>query len=228
MWRATLSRPLPVDALVGRYPTNKLIGHGPLHCREAPKGPPLWSGDHAISGHYQVLPALSLKPRRAPLSLSIRYVIHALLTRPPLNLHSITTTEVPFDLHALATPPAFVLSQDQTLCVYFVVADARRTGPKTGNAIHPLTSKGFTPYRSACLVRQTDRFGSYEHDRHQLRIPQVKNSASPACPTSTRRFLFGHPLLTCQRTFGRRSFFDSRPEPRIVSHSQGLSTPLAA
>ncbi len=30
MRRATLSRPLPVAALVGHYPTNKLIGHGPL------------------------------------------------------------------------------------------------------------------------------------------------------------------------------------------------------
>ncbi len=30
MWRVALSRPLPVAALVGRYPTNKLIGHEPL------------------------------------------------------------------------------------------------------------------------------------------------------------------------------------------------------
>ena len=30
MRRATLSRPLPVAALVSRYLTNKLIGHGPL------------------------------------------------------------------------------------------------------------------------------------------------------------------------------------------------------
>jgi hypothetical protein len=54
-------------------------------------------------------------PCGAPLSLCPRYVIHALLTRPPLNPRNIATTRVPFDLHALATPPAFVLSQDQTL-----------------------------------------------------------------------------------------------------------------
>ncbi len=35
MWRATLLRPLPVDALVGRYPTNKLIGHEPLPDRRS-------------------------------------------------------------------------------------------------------------------------------------------------------------------------------------------------
>ncbi|GAB4311937.1 MAG: hypothetical protein Kow0097_13590 [Candidatus Bipolaricaulota bacterium] len=30
MWGATLSGPLPVVALVGRYPTNKLMGRNPL------------------------------------------------------------------------------------------------------------------------------------------------------------------------------------------------------
>ncbi|MDR9894788.1 hypothetical protein G7B40_009445, partial [Aetokthonos hydrillicola Thurmond2011] len=34
---------------------------------------------------------------------------HALLTRPPL------TPKGPFDLHVLSIPPAFILSQDQTL-----------------------------------------------------------------------------------------------------------------
>ena len=50
---------------------------------------------------------------------SQRQVTHALLTRPPLNLIKIIPEEsikkVPFDLHVLGTPPAFVLSQDQTL-----------------------------------------------------------------------------------------------------------------
>ena len=43
------------------------------------------------------------------LSPSKRYVIYALLTRPPLS------PKAPFDLHVLSIPPAFVLSQDQTL-----------------------------------------------------------------------------------------------------------------
>jgi hypothetical protein len=30
VWLATLSRQLPVVALVGRYPANKLIGRGPI------------------------------------------------------------------------------------------------------------------------------------------------------------------------------------------------------
>jgi hypothetical protein len=38
-----------------------------------------------------------------------RQVTYALLTRPPLGIAT------SFDLHVLSTPPAFVLSQDQTL-----------------------------------------------------------------------------------------------------------------
>ena len=39
---------------------------------------------------------------------------HALLTRSPLSPAS-KARGIPFDLHVLSTPPAFVLSQNQTL-----------------------------------------------------------------------------------------------------------------
>ena len=46
-------------------------------------------------------------------------VAHALLARPPLrtdfNQPKSQSFCSPFDLHVLGTPPAFVLSQDQTL-----------------------------------------------------------------------------------------------------------------
>ena len=53
------------------------------------------------------------------LSPSIRQVSHALLTRPPLTYNSLGFVISPFDLHVLGTPPAFILSQDQTLMLYF-------------------------------------------------------------------------------------------------------------
>ena len=40
-------------------------------------------------------------------------VTHVLLTRPPLNWR--VAPPASFDLHVLSTPPAFILSQDQTL-----------------------------------------------------------------------------------------------------------------
>ena len=45
----------------------------------------------------------------------MRQVTHALLTRPPLDRISASTNLLSFDLHVLSTPPAFILSQDQTL-----------------------------------------------------------------------------------------------------------------
>ena len=52
------------------------------------------------------------------LSPCIWQVIHALLTRPPLTDISLGFHICPFDLHVLGTPPAFILSQDQTLMFF--------------------------------------------------------------------------------------------------------------
>ena len=41
-------------------------------------------------------------------------VTHALLTRAPLYSHT-KRRDFSYDLHVLGTPPAFILSQDQTL-----------------------------------------------------------------------------------------------------------------
>ena len=46
-----------------------------------------------------------------------RQVAHALLTRPPLEQLEASSSLSPLDLHVLGTPPAFVLSQDQTLAL---------------------------------------------------------------------------------------------------------------
>ena len=51
----------------------------------------------------------------------MRQVTHALLTRPPLSHSSFRKNQsASFDLHVLGTPPAFILSQDQTLVKKFV------------------------------------------------------------------------------------------------------------
>ena len=51
----------------------------------------------------------------------MRQVTHALLTRPPLSQLSVRKLRVAsFDLHVLGTPPAFILSQDQTLMLKFI------------------------------------------------------------------------------------------------------------
>ena len=78
-------------------------------------------------------PALTFKPcdpnalsgistALAVLSQSCRQVTYALLTRSPVYLPS--EESFPLDLHVLGTPPAFVLSQDQTLrCISLSLFD---------------------------------------------------------------------------------------------------------
>ena len=65
--------------------------------------PAFWPGGEIVPPHPAV-PALS--PCQGQ-------IIHALLTRPPLE-HKPKSMS-PLDLHVLGTPPAFVLSQNQTL-----------------------------------------------------------------------------------------------------------------
>ncbi len=65
--------------------------------------------------HMREKTTFGINPPFGRLSPTQRQVAHALLTRPPLSLQCIATSELTFDLHASSTPPAFVLSQDQTL-----------------------------------------------------------------------------------------------------------------
>ncbi len=54
-----------------------------------------------------------ISPGFPELSPSEGHVTHALLTRSPLNHRP--KSVLAFDLHVLGTPPALILSQDQTL-----------------------------------------------------------------------------------------------------------------
>src|SRR5688572_7817998 len=56
-----------------------------------------------------------ISPPFGRLSQSRRQIIHVLLTRAPLCITCIATRNTSSDLHVLGTPPAFVLSQNQTL-----------------------------------------------------------------------------------------------------------------
>lgn len=73
MWPVALSGRLPVVALVGHYPTNKLIGRGfILHRRNFP---PQHMREVVISG---------IRPSFPGLSQSAGQITHVLLTRSPL------------------------------------------------------------------------------------------------------------------------------------------------
>ena len=109
MWPFNLSVRLLIVDLVGRYPTNYLIGREPIFQRIAPL--------ITVSCGTVILCGISICFQM--LSPSERQVAHVLLTRPPLSHIWFHSEEIirqaSFDLHVLGTPPAFILSQDQTL-----------------------------------------------------------------------------------------------------------------
>ena len=96
VWPIILSDRLRIEGLVGRYPTNYLIRRGPIPGRIF--SPPLRKA-------YPVLPAVS-RSYPGPQGRFPR-VTHPSATHRPKASAS--------DLHVLGAPPAFVLSQDQTL-----------------------------------------------------------------------------------------------------------------
>ena len=147
MWPVTLSGRLPIADLVGRYLTNYLIGRELTLQRISPFTS--WPCDLVvlcgISNCFQLL------------SPSVGQIAHALLTRPPLENQPKSISS--FDLHVLSTPPAFVLSQDQTLM--FNPLSRSASGAPT-----PLASQAFRSIflesTVSLLVRSLYRFqGSF-------------------------------------------------------------------
>ncbi len=101
VWPVTLSGRLPVEALVGHYPTNKLIGREHIPHRKTFQHPT------CVECSYPVLD---------PVSEAYPKVEGRLLTcYSPVRRSCTPERALPLDLHVLSTPPAFVLSQDQTL-----------------------------------------------------------------------------------------------------------------
>ena len=108
VWLVVLSDQLPIVALVSRYLTNKLMGRRLILERPKPlipSGCPVGMLCGITTGFPELFPTRG----------QITYV---LLTRSPLSIPP--KRDFSFDLHVLSTPPAFVLSQDQTLLCRFI------------------------------------------------------------------------------------------------------------
>ena len=107
MWPFTLSGRLPIKALVGRYPTNKLMRRGLIF-------------EYLLkseAGFYHIAYVMWSYPALAPVSRGYPSLKGKLPTRySPVRHFTHSPKETfSFDLHVLGTPLAFVLSQDQTL-----------------------------------------------------------------------------------------------------------------
>ena len=114
MWPVTLSGRLLIVALVGRYPANWLIRRGSILYRIAPfpYAPCSAKGLCGISSRFQLLSPCTGQVTHA--YSPVRHSVHTIfLPKDSVGMSS-------FNLHVLGTPPAFILSQDQTLMFKFL------------------------------------------------------------------------------------------------------------
>ena len=111
VWLVVLTDQQPVIGLVGHYPANHLMGRSPLPRRWKAFLASCETSTCGISGAFA-----PLSPTAGQVATCSSAVRHA------------APEGAAFDLHALGTPPAFVLSQDQTLHVMWTGATRKATG----------------------------------------------------------------------------------------------------
>ena len=110
MWPFNLSVRLLIVDLVGRYPTNYLIRRKPIYQRIAP----------FLTVPCGTVSICGISNDFSLLFPSDRQVAYVLLTSPPLTASKVNFRLSSFDLHVLCAPPAFILSQDQTLMLWYL------------------------------------------------------------------------------------------------------------
>ena len=120
------------------------MGRDPIPCRLGFPGPPR-RGAEGVSGISLGFPRLSRSKGQ---------VGHVLLTRSPLHVRPRAVSS--FDLHVLGTPPAFILSQDQTLRLRggnrFPLKSDLGFGPRPPPVLRVRARAGFPFARIVCLA----------------------------------------------------------------------------
>jgi hypothetical protein len=177
VWLVVLSDQLPIAGLVGHYPTNNLIGRRPLPRR---------------------LTALSLSSHAvlAPVSQGYSPPQDTFLRVP----HPSATGRLPdpCDLHVLSMPPAFALSQDQTLRFIrpqpATVTGSRprssKTHPQPKHNTNTSVRPPFPPTPSTLTTQITEPAGQKDQTKllpsqiHRLKeqLPDPGQVAQPGAP----------------------------------------------
>ena len=139
-------------------------------------------------------------------SHSVRQVPHVLLTRPPLTS---SPKEIrSFDLHVLGAPPAFVLSQDQTLWTCYIYSSSFKP-PNISKFVFPkLLKVSLTLLYFWNLLKWIQGFNSSCSSR------MLFNFQGPPCRLFRRQLRYYIiPSLLCQHLFW---IFSSSSSPTSV------------
>ena len=163
VWPVALSGRLPVVALVGHHPTNKLIGRGPIPSRKT---------FHPTPCRVRSYPVLDPVSRAYPRAEGRSPTCYS-----PVRRSCTPEEALPLDLHVLSTPPAFVLSQDQTLQQNLALAKPATGSQAKQTGIKPIHDKARhtvefsrdtrTPFRSLRTGPGQLSYGTWSWARSQ-------------------------------------------------------------
>ena len=139
--------------------------------------------------HLEVISGIS--PGFPELSQSQGQVTHVLLTRSPLT--PAPKHRDPFDLHVLSTPPAFVLSQDQTL-----QKRTKQTVPRRGPGRSVPTGVGTTNQPSTKQMASQTYRHTVEFSKNRHHVPGYFSESGEAFPFGDPYSIRSFGLLFCR------------------------------
>ena len=129
-----------------------------------------------------------------------------LLTRLPLDLKEASFLLLSFDLHVLSTPPAFVLSQDQTLhdrsfvwLDYFLPCSNSLLGIATSH-IGLIRSLYCSVFKEPSLFKRLDYLTTFK-EVCQMIFLIFFIALSNGAASSATGIILSHPGLLCQQVF---------------------------
>ena len=130
-----------------------------------------------------------------------------LLTRLPLDLKEASFLLLSFDLHVLSTPPAFVLSQDQTLhdrsfvwLDYFLPCSNSLLGIATSH-IGLIRSLYCSVFKEPSLFKRLDYLTTFKEVCQMIFFEIFFIALSNGAASSATGIILSHPGLLCQQVF---------------------------
>ena len=148
-----------------------------------------------------------------------------LLTRSPL-IHPASWASA-FDLHVLSTPPAFVLSQDQTLRTKTKTLKPRKTNQTQRSASNPNQKHSKTKNRHKTKTnKHTIEFTNNTHttkNTQQARFRQAPNTTKPSNklsspPLGDRRIIYTPPTPKSNQTTMTPNTHPTNPHNTTKNH----------
>ena len=152
-----------------------------------------------------------------------------LLTRAPVAGGSASTPPLPFDLHVLSLPLAFILSQDQTLRSILVCRFPVRGNRRVSiNSKKKVNSKKYQMYSLACINLSSEAHARMPSVRHSIRFSRCRRArARRSRLVAAQERTIPASRMPCQGKFSR-DFSDPLRRRRCLQASRASRFALRA